>query len=149
MSGDKKLRGSCSIFAFDGKAYNLPTGSLYPVVKYLPKNSVFNPNYCSEKKKTNIFTNTKYIYNFKVDYINLFTSGLKKLEDVKYKDNISQTGKVLLLMMIYFLHIQYLMYTNLIIVNGVLILKIKKLFQIINLIIIIIIMKLIGFQKIN
>ncbi len=91
--GDKKLRGSCSIFAFDGKAYNLPTGSLYPVVKYLPKNSVFNPNYCSEKKKTNIFTNTKYIYNFNVDYINLFTSGLKKLEDVKYKDNISQTGK--------------------------------------------------------
>ena len=90
---DKKLRGTCNTFAFHGKAYNLPSGSLYPVVKYLPKNSLFNPDYCSDKKKTNIFTNSKYIYNFNVDYINLFTSGLKKLEDVKYKDNISQTGK--------------------------------------------------------
>jgi hypothetical protein len=91
--GDKKLRGACNIFAFNGKAYNLPSGSMYPIVKYLPKNSAFNPDYCSDKKKTNIFTNEKYIYNFNVDYINLFTSGLKKLEDVKYKDNISQTGK--------------------------------------------------------
>lgn len=90
---DRKLRGVCNPFAFNGKAYNLPKGSLYPVIKYLPQNSILNPNYCSEKKKTNIFTNSKYIYNFNVDYINLFTSGLKKLEDVKYKDNISQTGK--------------------------------------------------------
>ena len=60
------------------------------------RREIFNVDYCSNKKRTNIFTNENYIYNFKVDFINLYTSGKTSLENVKYKDNL-QAGKTYIL----------------------------------------------------
>lgn len=91
--GERKLTNKCTPFCRHGRAYSIPRNpTVYPFIKYLPKNSTLNPDYCSYKKRTNIFTSDKYIHNFKVDEINLFTSGPTKYENVKYKDGL-QTGK--------------------------------------------------------
>ncbi len=91
--GERKLKDDCTPLCRNGRAYSIPRNpTVYPIIKYLPINSSLNPNYCTPKKRTNIFTSDKYIHNFKVDEINLFTSGPTKYENVKYKDNL-QTGK--------------------------------------------------------
>ncbi len=94
--GKRKLNGDCKPFCFNGYAYTLPKSIGYAYTKILPNNTIFNVDYCSNKKRTNIFTNENYIYNFKVDFINLYTSGKTSLENVKYKDNL-QAGKTYIL----------------------------------------------------
>ena len=91
--GERKLKKLCVPFCRHGRAYTIPRNPIvYPIIKYFPKNSTLNPDYCTPDKRTLIFTSDRYIYNFNVDEINLFTSGPTKFEDVKYKDNL-QAGK--------------------------------------------------------
>ena len=88
--GERLLKNQCTPFCKHGKAYSIPKNKLYNYTSYLPKNTLLNPDFCSPKKRTNHLTNGKSVHNFKVDYINLYTSGEKKYEDVKYKDSVQQ-----------------------------------------------------------
>jgi len=91
--GERKLKKVCVPFCRNGRAYTIPRNpTVYPFIKYLPKNSSLNPDYCNPDKRTLIFTSDRYINNFKVDEINLFTSGPTKYENVKNKDSL-QAGK--------------------------------------------------------
>ncbi len=94
--GKRRLNKECTPFCFNGRAYNLPKNFAYPYIRVLPKNTIFNPNFCDNNKRTGIFTNEKKIYNFTVDQVNLYTSGYKPLEEVKYKDSL-QSGKTYIL----------------------------------------------------
>jgi len=94
--GERKLKNQCTPFCSKGKSYSIPRSILYPYTKKLPKNSFLNPDYCNYNKRSNIFTSDRYINNFKVDYINLYTSGNVKYEDYKYPENL-QTGKTYIL----------------------------------------------------
>ena len=94
--GSRMLNKECIPFCFNGKAYTLPKSIAYPYTRILPKNTTFNPNFCSDKKRTGIFTDNKRIYNFEVDYVNLYTSGNTTLENLKNKDDL-QTGKTYIL----------------------------------------------------
>lgn len=94
--GERLLKNKCTPFCKNGKGYAIPRSNLYPFLKKLPRNTFLNPDYCSYKKRTNHIVNGRKIHNFKVDYINLYTSGQKKFEDVKYADAI-QDGKTYIL----------------------------------------------------
>lgn len=94
--GERLLRNKCIPFCKNGEGHTIPRNNLYPVLKNLPNNTILNPNYCSDKKRTNHLTNGKKIHNFELDYINLFTTGQKKYEDVKNADSI-QDGKTFIL----------------------------------------------------
>lgn len=83
--GDRKRDGLCTPFCENGKAYTLPVTEAYHIVKYLPKDSILNPNFCSNKQKTYMFDSDR-MYNFNVEYINLYTSGIKKYEDWLVKE---------------------------------------------------------------
>ena len=89
--GERKLRNKCKPFCLDGRAYTLPKTEAYHIIKYLPKDTILNPNFCSKKKKVFIF-DSENIHNFTVDYINLYTSGYIKFEDWLIKDKL-QKGK--------------------------------------------------------
>ena len=94
--GERLLKEKCTPFCKNGKGYSIPRSILYPYLKKLPKNTLLNPDYCSYKKRTNHITNGKKIHNFNIDYINLYTTGQKKFEDVKYANSI-QDGRTFIL----------------------------------------------------
>ena len=90
-NGVRKIENKCIPFAKHGDAFSLPVSTGYQILKYLPKDTFFNPNYCTKDKFTFYFDSDR-MHNFKVNYINLYTSGYVKFEDWQVKDPL-QTGK--------------------------------------------------------
>ena len=90
---ERMMRGECTPFCRNGRPYSIPRNNIvYPFIKYLPRNSPINPDYCSPQKRSIIFTSDTFLHNFSVDEVTLFTSGRKNVESVKNPDKL-QDGK--------------------------------------------------------
>lgn len=114
--GDDRIKQKCIPFCFDGMVYNIPKKKLYKYTRYFAKNSVFNKNYCDSKKRTSIFKksqdikNTPYdekfddkIYNFQIDYVNLFSSGNTSIENALNPNELQKGKSVVLTTDIFFI----------------------------------------------
>lgn len=86
-----KLNNKCLPFCSNGVAKSIPKLNYHPVIKYLPKDTFLNPNLCKSDKYVYIhyLQKDKILYNFNVDYLNLYKYGKTKYEDAKSK-NVSK-----------------------------------------------------------